>query len=360
MDRYIHPEVTIVVRKIQHNLREYIGIYFPYRPKLVVAVKELPGIRFSVSLKCWYFVEYQGLVTEIKHVFSDLSPVSFEIDGRRHCPDEYVDLLRRRRYSSSTVINYVSQFEGFINHFPGEVSTLSEPHVAEYMRYLIEFKKISSSSQNVAINAIKFYFEKVRGGEKRIYAFERPIRKQRLPVVLSENEVAQLLKSCSNPKHRAMLYLTYAAGLRRGEVIAMQIKDIDRDRNLINIVGGKGKKDRVTLLSPKLLMVLDDYLLQYKPKRFLFEGQAGEAYSETSLQKVFGSALRKSGIQKTATLHTLRHSFATHLLENGTDLRFIQTLLGHSSSQTTEIYTQVSTKHLRTIKSPLDNLKISF
>jgi site-specific recombinase XerD len=358
MEQYLYPEVTIVAKRMEHNSDEYIGLYFPYRSKLVDAVKELPNIRFSISLKCWYIREYRGLAADVRRTFSGLSPVSFEIDNRRSCPEEYIALLRQKRYSPSTVVNYVSQFEGFLNHFPDDITVLSTSHVAEYMRHLIEIKKISSSSQNVVINAIKFYFEKVRGEVTKRYCFERPVREQRLPVVLGENEVAQLLKSCSNIKHKAMLYLIYAAGLRRSEAIAMQIRDIDRDRSLINIVGGKGKKDRVTLLSSKLLLILDEYLLQYKPKQYLFEGQNGGAYSETSLQKVFESSLRRAGIGKAATLHTLRHSFATHLLENGTDIRYIQALLGHNSSKTTEIYTHVTRKGIDKIRSPLDNLDL--
>ncbi|MEX2231580.1 MAG: tyrosine-type recombinase/integrase [Cyclobacteriaceae bacterium] len=155
-----------------------------------------------------------------------------------------------------------------------------------------------------------------------------------------------------------MLWLIYAAGLRRSELINLRVNDIDSKRMAIGIQGGKGKKDRITLLSEKVLGLLRTYFRQYKPKIWLFEGLPGKAYSASSLQKVFASALRKSGVRKEASLHTLRHSFATHLLENGTDIRYIQALLGHNSSKTTEIYTHVTTKAFEKIRSPLDNLDL--
>ena len=155
-----------------------------------------------------------------------------------------------------------------------------------------------------------------------------------------------------------MLYLIYSAGLRRSELINLMPVDIDGERNVITVRGGKGKKDRQTLLSKTVLIMLRDYLNKYNPEKWLFEGGRGKQYSESSLQKVFMSALSKSGVKKSATLHTLRHSFATHLLEHGTDLRYIQALLGHNSSRTTEIYTHVTRKGFDKIKSPLDNLDL--
>jgi site-specific recombinase XerD len=180
----------------------------------------------------------------------------------------------------------------------------------------------------------------------------------KLPKILSEEEVIAILKSVDNLKHKTMLSLIYAAGLRRSELINLEVNDIDSKRMVINIRGGKGKKDRITLLSEKILNLLRTYFQAYRPKVWLFEGVAGEAYSVSSLQKIFAVALRKSGVRKDASLHTLRHSFATHLLENGTDIRYIQALLGHNSSKTTEIYTHVTTKGFEKIRSPLDNLDL--
>lgn len=210
----------------------------------------------------------------------------------------------------------------------------------------------------MAINAIKFYYEKVNRGERKFYALERPLKENRLPVILSEEEVTEILKSCDNLKHRAMLFLTYAAGLRRSELIKLRITDIDLDRNLINVYGGKGKKDRITLLSGKVQEILIGYYNQYQPKYWVFEGEDGGQYSASSLQKVFKQALVRSGVRKPATLHTLRHSFATHLLESGTDIRYIQVLLGHNSSRTTEMYAHVTRKGFEKIRSPLDSLDL--
>jgi integrase/recombinase XerD len=170
-------------------------------------------------------------------------------------------------------------------------------------------------------------------------------------------EIAKIMASCENLKHRTMLCLLYGAGLRAGEVISIKVNDIDSSRNLISIRKAKGFKDRTVMLSEKLLDLLRDYYKNYRPKVYLFEGQYGDQYSETSLRKVFKKACLKAGIKQRPTLHWLRHSFATHLLENGTDLRYIQQLLGHQSSQTTEIYTHVSNLHIGKIKSPLDNLE---
>jgi integrase/recombinase XerD len=155
-----------------------------------------------------------------------------------------------------------------------------------------------------------------------------------------------------------MLYLIYAAGLRRGELINLKLVDMDTERNLIMIRGGKGKKDRITLLSTKVKHQLQAYYAEYSPQKWVFEGETGDRYSPSSLQKVFRAASARSGIKKPATLHTLRHSFATHLLENGTDIRYIQELLGHGSSKTTEIYTHVTQKAFEKIRSPLDNLDL--
>ena len=170
--------------------------------------------------------------------------------------------------------------------------------------------------------------------------------------------VMALLASVENIKHKSMLYTIYSAGLRRSELINLRRNDIDRARNVIRVCGGKGKKDRETLLSKTLLTLLATYEQQYKPQTWLFEGEKGEKYSESSLQKVFNKAVEKSGIQKDISLHTLRHSFATHLLERGTDLRYIQVLLGHNSSKTTEIYAHVTRRGFDKIKSPLDNLEL--
>ena len=176
--------------------------------------------------------------------------------------------------------------------------------------------------------------------------------------MLSEEEVTLILNATQNLKHKALLITIYSAGLRISEVINLKIKDIDSQRMQIRVEQGKGKKDRYTLLSAKNLQLLRKYFIEYKPKIWLFEGANGEMYSKKSIQIMLKKAVDKVGIKKHITVHTLRHSFATHLLEAGTDLRYIQSLLGHANSKTTEIYTHITTKGFDQIKSPLDNLNI--
>jgi integrase/recombinase XerD len=185
---------------------------------------------------------------------------------------------------------------------------------------------------------------------------QRPRREKRLPNVLSKNEVKSILEAPTNLKHRAMLSLIYACGLRRSELLSLTKFDIDSKRMVVIIRMAKGKKDRIVPLSPKILSLLRDYYKSYNPKEFLFEGQGGGEYSEKSLENVFKQSLLKANNKKPVTLHWLRHSYATHLLESGTDLRYIQDLLGHKSSKTTEIYTHVSTKNIQNIRSPFDDL----
>ncbi len=201
------------------------------------------------------------------------------------------------------------------------------------------------------------YFKTCRDTKIEIDKIHRPKRAKVLPNVLSKEEVKKILDAHSNLKHKAMLSMIYSCGLRRSELLNLKFSDIDSKRNIVLLKNAKGKKDRIAPLSPKILAMLRTYYKEYKPKNWLFEGQKqGEQYSEKSLQSVLKQALQKVGITKPVTLHWLRHSYATHLLESGTDLRYIQELLGHSSSKTTEIYTHVSTKNIQQIKSPFDDL----
>jgi site-specific recombinase XerD len=218
-------------------------------------------------------------------------------------------------------------------------------------------RKVSSSTQNTAINAIKFYYERVLGGKRRFYALDRPNTEKTLPTVLSTEEIAAIMKATQNLKHKAILMLIYSGGLRISEATNLKISDIDSARMQIRIAQSKGNKDRYTLLSHKTLQVLREYAKQYHPKDYLFEGAEGGPYSTRSIQEFFKEVCQRAGIKKRVTVHTLRHSFATHLLENGTDLRYIQALLGHESSKTTEMYTHVTTKGFFAIKNPLDNLE---
>ena len=271
---------------------------------------------------------------------------------------EYNRILRLKNYSFNTINSYNHCFEKFLDHFNGEnISDLTKDQITDFL-YQEYQKGLSYGYQNQIINSIKFYYEKVLGRKKEFYSIPRAKRPHKLPVVFSEEEIITLLDQINNLKHKCILYLIYSAGLRISEAVNMKVSDIDTTRNLVVIRGGKGKKDRTSLLSQKLLEMLRHYYKLYKPKEYLFEGETGGQYSIKSIQNVFNKALVASGIKKDATVHSLRHSFATHLLERGTDLRYIQELLGHESSKTTEIYTHITKKGMDKIVSPLDNLDI--
>jgi len=272
-------------------------------------------------------------------------------------PEEYTELLQRRRYSRSTIKTYTSYFRQFIASFRGrDPKTITRKEINTYLGNLIRYQHISVSQQNQRVNAIKFYYEKVLGQKKEYFQIPRPIKEKKLPVVLTQNEVQEILEKCTNLKHKCILMTLYSGGLRRSELINLKIDDIDSNRMLIRIVNSKGNKDRYTLLSASLLRLLRIYYQAYRPNTWLFEGPKGKPYSATSIENIFRKALNQTRIRKHATPHTLRHSFATHLLEQGINLRYIQELLGHSSSKTTEIYTRVSNHKLSQIKNPLDNL----
>lgn len=270
------------------------------------------------------------------------------------CPEYFLDKLEIKRYANNTVKSYVSCFERFINYFPDKaIDNLNETDVRNYIRTLIQ-NNWSNSYINQSINSIKFYYESVLGMPNRFYKIERPRKEKKLPTVLSPSEVKALINATNNIKHRCIVSLLYSAGLRRSEVINLKPTDIDSQRMLINVKDAKGKKDRLTLLAQSTLDDLRDYYKEYRPQNYLFEGQKNEKYSGTSIGKIIANSVAKTRIKKHVTAHTLRHSFATHLLENGTDLRYIQLLLGHSSTKTTEIYTHVASKNFISIKNPLD------
>jgi integrase/recombinase XerD len=266
--------------------------------------------------------------------------------------------MKHRRYSENTIKTYSDGIRTFLKfHSNKELEMISNKDLVNFNNQYILKKGYSSSFQNQVVNAVKLFFLKVENRIMDIEQIERPRREFRLPNVLSKEEVKAILSAPVNLKHRAMLSLIYACGLRRSELLNVRPGDVDSKRGLLIIKQSKGNKDRIVPISGKTIEMLRDYFRSYKPKVWLFEGQKeGEKYSEESLAKVLKSSCHKSGIKKPVTLHWLRHSYATHLLENGTDLRYIQELLGHKSSKTTEIYTHVSIKSLQNIKSPFDDI----
>lgn len=272
-------------------------------------------------------------------------------------PKGYLEKLIRKRYSQNTIKTYLSYMRSFVEEFDGRnLESITTREINAYILKLIRTKGISSSQQNQRISAIKFYYEQVLGRKKAYYHLSRPKKEKGLPTILTVEEVEQILKHCKNLKHKCILMTIYSGDLRRSELINLKISDFDSKQMLIRISNSKGNKDRHTLLSQILLFLLRDYYRFYKPEYWLFEGQGGGQYSATSIENILSKALKQANITKHATPHTLRHSFATHLLEQGISLRYIQEILGHSSSKTTEIYTHVRSKHLTKIMNPLDKL----
>jgi len=266
--------------------------------------------------------------------------------------------MHYRRYSPNTIKTYTEALEIFFRFFQNRaLESLTIEDIIDFNNDYILKKKLSASYQNQVINAIKLFYRNRFKRVMEVDFIQRPRREKRLPNVLSKKEIKAILEAPTNLKHRAMISLIYACGLRRSELLNLTLKDIHSDRNLLFIRQSKGKKDRVVPISMKLIAMLRDYYKAFKPKTWLFEGQlAGEKYSERSIQLVLNQSVSKAKINKQVSLHWLRHSYATHLLESGTDLRYIQELLGHSSSKTTEIYTHVSTRNLQQIRSPFDDL----
>lgn len=271
---------------------------------------------------------------------------------------QFKNFLNYRRYSPNTIKTYTDALEVFFRfHQTKEPEKLNIEDIIAFNTGYILRKNLSTSYQNQVINAIKLFYRNRFNRTMEVDYIQRPKREKRLPNVLSKAEIKAIIEAPTNLKHRAMLSLMYACGLRRSELLNLTLKDVLSDRNLLFIRQSKGKKDRVVPISDKIIDMLREYYKAYKPKTWLFEGQfPNTKYSEMSLAKVLKQSVLKAKIVKNVSLHWLRHSYATHLLESGTDLRYIQELLGHSSSRTTEIYTHVSTRNLQQIRSPFDDL----
>ncbi|MFZ4521830.1 MAG: site-specific tyrosine recombinase/integron integrase [Bacteroidales bacterium] len=364
---------TLEVLRINNNR---IKLKFRYDAAMVAKLKELPLHTWDPGEQCWLLPHDEKILSDLSSFCSSTGwTYLFKEDifqrvrnqktnpsvikNNRKCPEIYLERLTVNRYSANTIQVYRDCFTEFLNYFPRkEPADITYDEIISYLRYLVEVRCISTSYQNQAINAIKFYFEHVAGGKRETYYIERPRREKFLPEVLSEEEVGAIIESITNLKHKCMIMAAYSAGLRVGELLNLRVTDIDSKRMMIKVVQGKGCKDRMTLLSTRFLGMLREYFRQYRPIDYLFEGATRGKYSETSIQNILKRACSKAGIRKHVTMHTLRHSFATHLLEHGTDIRYIQSLLGHTNPKTTQIYTHITTRGFDQLKSPLDNLNL--
>ena len=355
--------------KIQDGKSDTIKVSFPYNPIFVSRVKTIKGRRWHPEGRYWTFPNSDGTLAKILKAFEgenvyidpDLQakkiPSPLVGEGKAGFEDLRRELLSRK-YSYKTVKAYIYFNRDFLEFTGKNPDKINDSDIKDYLLHLAEEERFATSTLNQAINALKFYYGTMLKKEF-VYEVKRPRKDKKLPVVLSKEEVLKNSLSVYNIKHKAILMLLYSAGLRVGEVVKLKPEDIDSQRMLIHIRDSKGRKDRYTMLAEKALEILSEYWKEYRPQRWLFEGfRIGRYITIRTVQKILEQACKKAGIHKEITVHTLRHSFATHLLEGGTDLRYIQELLGHAHSKTTEIYTHVSTKNISKIRSPLDSLAL--
>jgi integrase/recombinase XerD len=385
---------NIIAERVLHKGISRIVLRFPFDSELIMVVKGLSDAKWSQVMGCWHIEDSPHVITLLLKAFygkafidySALKPnlaekirVKKEEDQRKlklrskgtrdtDFPllsdkgkgdiEKYRRWMESHRYPETTIKTYtgmVSTFLRFIS--PKEASECTTDDLVRLVDEYILPEGLSYSYQNQMVSAVKKFYDKLYRSVIEPCEFTRPRPQHRLPNVLSKEEVKKILDSPLNEKHRVMLSLIYACGLRRSELMELVPGDLERDRKLLRIRQAKGFKDRVVPLSEKVIQMTDLYISRFKPEKYLFEGQyPGCRYSASSLDKVFKDALRKAGLRREVTLHGLRHSYATHLLEAGTDLRYIQELLGHKSSRTTEIYTHVTTKSIQKIRSSFDDL----
>lgn len=346
-----------------------VKIAIPYGMKAErEAFKKLDTSFYHPHQKLWSLYNTPENIEKVKSLFgASLSIVETEAPGQipktpisprtRTELDRTYQKMVLRGMGQSTIKTYRSMLTRFFSYFENQdLATITKEQIEGYVYQLITKYKISESTQNTVINAIKCYYEVVLGQPREYYTISRPRKRLNLPNVLSVQEVSAIINSPVNLKHKAIMHTIYSAGLRIGEVVRLRIKDIRSDDGYIFIKDSKGKKDRHTVLSPHLLTLLRKYYKAYKPAYWLFEGQNGGQYTASSIQNIYRKAVKDTGSNPWSTPHTLRHSFATHLMQNGVSIRHIQAALGHNSSKTTEIYTHILAINSKTLKSPLDYL----
>lgn len=271
--------------------------------------------------------------------------------------DKYEKILRLKNYSPKTEKAYLHHLNLFLDYISkSNISSVDSKILLDYFNYLKQTRKFSYSAIKQSLASVRFLFLDVLKKEIDFDFFVKMKRPNSLPNILTVDEIRKIINSITNLKHRAIISTIYSCGLRISEAVNLKINDIDSSAMTVKIVNAKGRNDRIVMLSEKLLSLLREYFKEYKPKAYLFEGQKGEKYSSRSIQQIFNNAVKKVGIKKKVTVHSLRHSFASHLLDNGTDIRFIQELLGHKHLSTTQIYTLINPASVKKIKSPFDNI----
>ena len=343
---------------IKHKGTVRKAIIFEKNTELIARIKTVDGSRWSQSMSVWHIpdtdenrIRFKIQLNEGKSALSKIQ------DNNQLVLKRFIEVIQLKGYSVSTLKTYRNEFGVFLNYLkqtPAE--NCSTEDIRQYILYCINELQLSEATVHSRINAIKFYYEQVLKREQFLLEIPRPKKRLQLPKVIAPTDIKRLFEAITNLKHNTMLKLCYGLGLRVSEIVNLKITDIDSYSMQVLIEQAKGKKDRYVNLPESILPQLRSYFIEYKPKKYLFEGQYGGQYSTRSAQQVFKNALQKAKINKTVGIHSLRHSFATHLLEQGTDIRFIQELLGHNDIKTTLIYTEVSNKSIRKIISPLDTL----
>lgn len=344
----------------EHRGKKVILIGFEYNQKLQLELRQrFPSAKWSKTKASWYLpdlpsirkVLFIQLENPTDRAIAKINPINRGAYLRLH------EQLKLKQYSTNTIRQYLSEFLHLLKllqAFP--VEKLTPKRLKDYFLYCLDKEKMSERKMNGKINAIKFYFEQVLHRPKMFFDIPRPKKPQILPKTLSKNEVKKIITATTNIKHSVALQLCYGMGLRVSEVVNLKVEDVDGERMVVHIKGAKGKKDRVVPLPVSILPLLRRYYLLFRPSEHLLEGQYGGQYAKASVQNIFKTAMKKAGINKRVGIHGLRHSYATHLLESGADMRFIQELLGHNSIKTTQVYTKVTPRSLSNIQSPLDTI----
>lgn len=339
--------------------KNVLWIQFPYDNKLINHLKEYTKAKWSRTNKKWHVPDnsyYRELFRLDQKIISDnltqgIDPINIPAFNR------YLEQLQLKGYSVHTIRTYSSEFTQLLKTLKSNlVDNLTPEQIRAYILYCINKLKLTENAIHSRMNAIKFYFEQVLHREKFFIDIPRPKKPSTLPKALSANDIKKMLATLTNRKHLLLLKMCYGMGLRVSEIVNVKVVDIDSKRMQVLVKRAKGKKDRYVVLPESVLELLREYYKEYQPKEYLFEGQYGGQYSIRSVQQVFKNAMKNAKINKRVGVHSLRHSYATHLIEQGTDIRFVQDLLGHKSIKTTMIYTNLTDATRRKIKSPLDNL----
>ena len=341
-----------------HKQKNVIWCKFPKDEKiLALFTKQFPHRRWSNTNKCWYIADRGKLRKQVglppKETGTDLLAKIHPVNQPAF--KDMINQLKLKAYSINTTKVYLGEFMQLLQvlkQYP--VKQLTPDRLKSYFLYCVNSLKLSENHLHSRINAVKFYFEQVFKKEKFFFEIPRPKSPSKLPKVMDAKDIKKLFDVTLNPKHQLMLQLCYGMGLRVSEIVKLKISDIDSKRMQVLIESAKGKSDRYVNLPSSILSKLRNYYKSYKPKKYLFEGQYGGMYSVRSVQAVFKNAMQRAKINKPVGIHSLRHSYATHLLEQGTNMVFIQKLLGHKDMKTTMIYAKIGKKEIQKIKSSLD------